>query len=239
MAGDWIKMRVDLADDPAVIGIAATTALDEDTVVGKLHRLWAWADQQTIDGNAVSVTKSWVDRYLRADGFAEAMTAAGWLETDSRGIHFPRFERHNGESGKRRALTAKRVARHKAEKGNAKGNARSVTTALPREEKRREDTNTPCSPPRGTRASRQKFIPPSHAEVAAYCKERDNTIDPQEFLDHYDANGWKRGSTPIRDWKACIRTWEARRCKENPPAESRFVTTEEYNRMIANGEVQL
>lgn len=34
MAGDWIKMRVDLRDDPDVIGIAAATGLDEDTVVG-------------------------------------------------------------------------------------------------------------------------------------------------------------------------------------------------------------
>ena len=29
MAGDWIKMRTDLADDPAVIGIAAAAGLGE------------------------------------------------------------------------------------------------------------------------------------------------------------------------------------------------------------------
>jgi hypothetical protein len=138
VAGDWIKMRVDLADDPAVIGIAAATGLDEDTVVGKLHRLWAWADRQTMDGNAVSVTKSWIDRYLRAEGFAEAMVSTGWLQANSDGITFPNFDRHNGQSAKRRALTAKRVAAHK-------GNARSVSKALPREEKRRV-SNTPLPP---------------------------------------------------------------------------------------------
>ena len=129
MAGDWIKMRVDLADDPAVIGIAAVTGLDEDTVVGKLHRLWAWADRQTTDGNAPAVTKTWIDRYLRAEGFAEAMVSAGWLNAKSGGITFPKFDRHNGETGKQRALTAKRVAKYKSNNGNAK----VTPSALPRD----------------------------------------------------------------------------------------------------------
>ncbi len=122
-------MRVDLADDPAVIGIAAVTGLDEDTVVGKLHRLWAWADRQTTDGNAPAVTKTWIDRYLRAEGFAEAMVSAGWLNAKSGGITFPKFDRHNGETGKQRALTAKRVAKYKSNNGNAK----VTPSALPRD----------------------------------------------------------------------------------------------------------
>ena len=39
MAGDWIKMRIDIADDPAVIGIASALDITEDEVVGKLHRI--------------------------------------------------------------------------------------------------------------------------------------------------------------------------------------------------------
>lgn len=152
MAGDWIKMRTDLATDPAVIAIADDTGLDEDSVVGKLHRLWSWADQQTEDGNARGnakgnargVTEKWIDRYLGAQGFARAMASAGWLEIYDDGIVFPDFQKHNGQTGKRRALTAKRVATCKAKKGNAIGNAEVTQEALPREEKRRviEDTST-------------------------------------------------------------------------------------------------
>jgi len=138
MAGDWIKMRIDLADDPAVIAIASELECEEDLVVGKLHRLWAWADRQTVDGNAPSVSEKWIDRYLSVSGFAQAMQRHGWLDITGSGITFPRFDRHNGQTGKRRALTAKRVASHKG-KSNAKGNAPSVTSALPREEKRREE----------------------------------------------------------------------------------------------------
>jgi len=52
------------------------------------------------------------------------------------------------------------------------------------------------------------FKKPSVEEVKQYCQERKNIIDPQSFVDHYEANGWIRGKTKIKDWKACIRTWE-------------------------------
>jgi len=111
MAGDWIKMRTNLADDPAVIGIADALDLDEDTVVGKLHRLWSWADSQSRDGHAASVTKKWVDRYVRADGFADAMISVGWMIVDKSGVTLPNFDRHNGKTAKTRALSSDRQSR--------------------------------------------------------------------------------------------------------------------------------
>lgn len=60
-----------------------------------------------------------------------------------------------------------------------------------------------------TRApSSRRFTPPSVDEVAAYCRERRNAVDAQRFVDFYAASGWMRGKTPVKDWKACIRTWE-------------------------------
>lgn len=58
---------------------------------------------------------------------------------------------------------------------------------------------------------------PTLREVANYCKERKNTIDPVEFINYYEANGWVQGNSrkPIKDWKACIRTWEAKQNKIN------------------------
>jgi uncharacterized protein YdaU (DUF1376 family) len=54
----------------------------------------------------------------------------------------------------------------------------------------------------------QRFTPPSLSEVIDYCNHRANSINPQRFVDHYSANGWMRGKNKIKDWKACIRTWE-------------------------------
>ncbi len=147
MAGDWIPMRLDIARDPAVIGMAAALGLDEDTVVGKLHRLWSWANEQLQDGNAVGVTETWLDRHVGVTGFAQAMSAQGWLLVDNEGIAIPHFDTYNSKSAKTRLLTARRVARYR--------NADSVTNALPREEKRREEGKTPPNPPKGGSAEPQ------------------------------------------------------------------------------------
>ena len=57
--------------------------------------------------------------------------------------------------------------------------------------------------------SAKRFTPPTVDQVLAYCRERRNMVDPQRFVDFYEANGWKQGKgKPIVDWKAAVRTWE-------------------------------
>lgn len=57
-----------------------------------------------------------------------------------------------------------------------------------------------------------QFIPPTLEEVRTYFAERGTTINPDAFWAHYEANGWvqSRGK-PIKNWKACLTTWEHRR----------------------------
>lgn len=55
-----------------------------------------------------------------------------------------------------------------------------------------------------------RFIKPSVEEVAAYCRERGNAVDPDEFFDFYESKGWRIGKEQMRDWKAAVRTWEKR-----------------------------
>ena len=44
--------------------------------------------------------------------------------------------------------------------------------------------------------------------------ERGNNVDPERFVNHYEATGWMRGKNKIRDWRACVRTWERDEKKE-------------------------
>ncbi|WP_171893877.1 hypothetical protein, partial [Serratia marcescens] len=132
-----------------------------DAVLGKLIRLWSWADQQTIDGNAdcnaVSVTKSAIDRITFVRGFAEAMLKVGWLALDGEKLVFPNFERHNGNSTKKRALTNRRVAnlrdsqRSEAPNSNAHSVTKKAQKGLPDEdeEEEEEDIKDPPLPPKG------------------------------------------------------------------------------------------
>lgn len=59
-----------------------------------------------------------------------------------------------------------------------------------------------------------RFVPPTVEEVREYCMERGNSVDAQKFVDYYSAANWVRGKTKIKDWKACVRTWEQRDMQE-------------------------
>lgn len=142
MAGDWIPMRVDLTDDPAVIAIASATGLDEFAVVGRLFCLWSWANRHLPSGHAPCVTELWIDRYTAAPGFAAAMLNAGWLLARSGGVEFPNFDRWNSQGAKRRLLASQRKAKERS-RGECDKNAT-------KEEKRRgKKRKTPLTPQGG------------------------------------------------------------------------------------------
>lgn len=152
MAGDWLKFEVNTPEKPEVLAITIEMGWDDpDLTVGKLLRVWRWFDQHTQEGNAASVTPALLDRIIGVTGFCQAMANVGWLTIEADGVSLPNFDRHNGKTAKNRSLTAKRVATHKSNaKANAEGNGSSVTSALPREEKNREEVHkNPPNPPAG------------------------------------------------------------------------------------------
>lgn len=147
----WIKMRLDLADDPAVIGVASKLSLSEYEVVGRLHKLWSWADRHTEDGHASGVTYAWLNRYVECDGFAEAVESVGWLERLADGVCIPSFDKHNGESAKKRELAAnrKRKQREGVTQSPHQESRKERDESVTRGEERREEVKTPYSPPVG------------------------------------------------------------------------------------------
>ena len=76
-------------------------------------------------------------------------------------------------------------------------------------------------PPKGERTPAKRFVKPTAEEVRAYCAERGNHVDAQAFVDFYEAKGWKVGSSPMKDWKAAVRTWEKRDAERKQSATSR------------------
>lgn len=62
---------------------------------------------------------------------------------------------------------------------------------------------------------RKVFKKPTKEEVEEYCKERNNNVDPENFIDYYESNGWRVGNNPMKDWKASVRTWERRNNNNN------------------------
>ena len=134
MAGDWIKVQKDTPDKPEVLAIASRLNIDPDAVTGKLIRIWSWFDTHTTNGNALSVTFSFLDRLTGVTGFAEQVALVGWLEQNGHELTLPNFTFHNGETAKKRAMGKNRTEKSRS---NAESNASSVTETSP--EKRREE----------------------------------------------------------------------------------------------------
>jgi hypothetical protein len=113
--------------------------------------------------------------------------------------------------------------------GRPKGNPQKPTEtqknptepneSLKEKEKEKENKENPIN---GVK-EKTRFFPPTSAEVALYCQERGNDVDPEKFVDFYASKGWKVGNQPMKDWKAAVRTWEK---KDSAPAK--VVTAQQY-----------
>jgi hypothetical protein len=86
--------------------------------------------------------------------------------------------------------------------------------------------------------SKRRFVPPTLDEVKAYCAERNNTVDPETFIDFYTSKGWMVGKNAMKDWKAAVRGWEQRdRARPAKPSKpGRFdAINEAIRKELANG----
>lgn len=88
--------------------MAEILKIDQDAVFGKCFRLWAWADQQTIDGVNLEIQGTYIDRLTFCPGFADALRKVGWLVGRNGRLMIPNFDRHNGQSAKSRSLAKDR-----------------------------------------------------------------------------------------------------------------------------------
>lgn len=210
MAGEWLKFESTLPEKAETLAITAAMGWDDpDLTVGKLMRMFRWFDQQTIDGNAPNVTPALLDRIIGVTGFVSAVASVGWIVIDGTSLSLHNFDRHNGETAKSRALTAKRVAKHKANaQGNGNGNADSVSSALPKEEKKREEKREDSlSAAAEKKISRKSQVPsdfhPNGAGIqAAELAGLDVKAEVRKFIDFHEGKG-----SVMASWDAAWRTW--------------------------------
>ncbi|WP_346399944.1 Pyocin large subunit-like protein [Pseudomonas syringae] len=140
MAGDWIKMRIDLQTHPKVFRMVSALKADRLRVIGGLHVAWSIFDTHSADGVLHGYDCGAMDAVIGWPGFTEAMIAVQWASIDDAGsLVMPRFDEHNGTSAKRRANDSerKRTARKTDSVRNL--SASDADSLRTREEKRREE----------------------------------------------------------------------------------------------------
>jgi hypothetical protein len=70
-----------------------------------------------------------------------------------------------------------------------------------------------------------RFQKPTLDEWRQYCRELSpewKSHDVESAYDHYEANGWIRGKTKVKDWRACARTCYRNWQKQNPQTRSQM-----------------
>ncbi|KRB33370.1 hypothetical protein [Acidovorax sp. Root70] len=166
MAGDWIKMRGNLWDDPRVARLVDMTDSSEAAVVGGLYWLWATADQHTQDGLMPGLSLRQIDRKTGIQGLGKALCDIGWLSETEAGVRLENFEEHNGQSAKRRCVDAQRkatvrtVSASDADKSQTSAGQETPNLGA-REEKRREEKKEE----KEDTAPRKRVTPPKPDDI--------------------------------------------------------------------------
>ena len=86
----------------------------------------------------------------------------------------------------------------------------------------------------------RRFVKPTIAEIAAYCRERNNGVEATAFYDFYESKGWKVGNQPMKNWQAAVRTWErqdGRRATSKPQSTTRVELPTDYSKLIPGNHV--
>ena len=119
------------------------------------------------------------------------------LSMAARLVYFPIVTRWEANEGKHEALSKA------GKEGNKKrwGDRQAIAT----DESPNTNTKTNTNATTNTKA----FTKPSIDEVRAYCTEKGlNNVNPEDFVDYYESNGWKVGKNPMKDWKRTISRWD-------------------------------
>jgi DNA replication protein DnaT len=205
MADFWIKLEKNTPDKPEIFEMAEILAIDPDAVLGKLIRVWCWVDSNSSDGHIKSVTPVLIDRLTMSQGFADAMTRVGWLKENS----IPNFNRHLGESAKKRAKDSerKRMSRVPSEDSHKKTVTESGLDKI-RVDKSRLDKTLDI----GEKKKKTIFTPPTEEQINNIFIEvgmpQDNGAEARRYIDYYAQQGWKLSNgNKMVDWKAAAKNW--------------------------------
>lgn len=86
---------------------------------------------------------------------------------------------------------------------------------IPSKEKFTDNTNINITNTNLTDSNKKAFFKkPTVEEVHQYCNERKNKVCADAFIDFYESKNFMIGKNKMKDWKACVRTWERREEKK-------------------------
>jgi len=162
MMGGWVKLEKSLRDDPRFLRMVRTLCAAQNVtqerisrpcavtlLLGGLAQLWMYADTHVREDDTLDLGPDEINELIGIEGFVQLMPL-DWIEIlDANCVKLPEFHTHNGTDAKKKALTAKRVARHRIRNVTQESNARAdVCNASELPDKTRLDKTRPEEEPR-------------------------------------------------------------------------------------------
>lgn len=199
-------------------------------VLGCLDQLWTYADTHIREDDSLDLGADEIDELVGLKGFCGLMPI-DWLEVlNTQAVKLPDFHSHNGTEAKRRALSQKRMVRHRNASASPMRNdtqRMSVTRASPDQTRpdldqtRGEEVRAAAPPPKAKPAKRCpadfELSALDRAKVMTECPGIDLDHELRKFRDHTFA-------TARADWPATFRNW-ARKAQEQAKPAGQQATT--------------
>jgi hypothetical protein len=190
-------------------------------MAGHLHFLWWWCMDYALDGDLSKYTNQQIADASEWDAdateYVNALVESGFLDRTEIGCKIHDWLDFCG------TLVKKRLAR-KEEKRKETGDIvdrlhPKTSEVVPTVPNRTVPNRTV---PNRTEPNKKRvgFTPPTKNEVEDYGTSINFTLDAQSFLDYYATRGWKLGRTPMKDWRAAVRTWKNREAKDTATKEA-------------------
>jgi DNA replication protein DnaT len=113
----WIKIETHTPDKAEIRQIARLCHCTKAEAFLAFFRVFVWLDEETDDGHVEFFTAEDADDIAGLKGFGEALQEVGWIMFSPRGAVVSNWDRHNGQSAKRRCLDAERKRAVRSESG--------------------------------------------------------------------------------------------------------------------------
>jgi hypothetical protein len=220
----WVSVHQQIRDHRKTRDLYRKLNISRPEAIGTLVLIWTWAiDNCNKDGKLFSVTKEDICQAAywtkNPDVLYKALIDTEWLDEVGEDLYL-----HDWYDFNKPFYDYKdRKDKDKLRKRNEKSTGNS--TEIPQEPLQEfHDSHSPAPSPAPSQLQepyldsndivdkplKNKFIKPTLEQVKDYCRERNNTVDPESWIDHYISNGWLVGNAkaPMKDWKAAVRTWE-------------------------------
>lgn len=218
----WIKVDTTLVNKPKVVQISRILKKKREETLGFLIKFWCLVDGLTEDGFLPGYDRVAVDDLVGLKGFAKALQVVDWLDFNDDGCVVARYEKHNGNSAKKRAEGALRKARFVRNQSNKKVTHDALPSALPREEKIRIDSESLSGAPAcacedtPSQDSFRQVLEEALilADEAHWSKE-----EVEKWWLWNDARGWKG----MVNWQSALAMWMKRARPESSEPNSQPV----------------